>query len=50
MDLAQAMADILFALPPNENRDGPMVCLLPPTTHLSSEKTCKKTSLLSTIY
>jgi regulator of ribosome biosynthesis len=37
-ELAQAVADVLFALPPNEDRDGPIVRLLPPTTRLPREK------------
>ncbi|KAL6622360.1 hypothetical protein ACP70R_032239 [Stipagrostis hirtigluma subsp. patula] len=37
-ELAQAVADVLFALPPNEDRDGPIVHLPPPTTRLPREK------------
>ncbi|XP_066346800.1 ribosome biogenesis regulatory protein homolog isoform X2 [Miscanthus floridulus] len=37
-DLAQALADSLFALPPNEDRDGPIVHLPPPTVRLQREK------------
>ncbi|XP_062203281.1 ribosome biogenesis regulatory protein homolog [Phragmites australis] len=37
-ELAQAVADALFALPPNEDRDGPIVRLPPPTTRLPREK------------
>ncbi|TVU36033.1 hypothetical protein EJB05_17943 [Eragrostis curvula] len=37
-ELAQAVADVLFALPPNEARDGPLVRLPPPNTRLPREK------------
>ncbi|CAD6258991.1 unnamed protein product [Miscanthus lutarioriparius] len=37
-DLAQALADALFALPPNEDRDGPIVHLPLPTVRLPREK------------
>jgi regulator of ribosome biosynthesis len=37
-ELAQAVADVLFALPPNEDRDGPIVRLQPPTARLPREK------------
>ncbi|KAL6846889.1 hypothetical protein ACP4OV_022742 [Aristida adscensionis] len=37
-ELAQAVADALFALPPSEDRDGPLVRLPPPTTRLPREK------------
>ncbi|KAG0528200.1 hypothetical protein BDA96_06G298000 [Sorghum bicolor] len=37
-ELAQAVADALFALPPNEDRDGPIVHLPPPTVGLPREK------------
>ncbi|KAK3132633.1 hypothetical protein QOZ80_6AG0525420 [Eleusine coracana subsp. coracana] len=37
-ELAQAVADVLFALPPNEDRDGPIVRLPPPATRLPREK------------
>uniref|UniRef100_A0A0A9EWS3 Ribosome biogenesis regulatory protein n=1 Tax=Arundo donax TaxID=35708 RepID=A0A0A9EWS3_ARUDO len=37
-ELAQAVADALFALPPNEDRDGPIVRMPPPTTRLPREK------------
>ncbi|CAN6236721.1 unnamed protein product [Urochloa humidicola] len=37
-ELAQAVADALFALPPSEDRDGPIVHLPPPTTRLPREK------------
>ncbi|CAL5025887.1 unnamed protein product [Urochloa decumbens] len=37
-ELAQAVANALFALPPSEDRDGPIVHLPPPTTRLPREK------------
>jgi regulator of ribosome biosynthesis len=37
-ELAQAVADALFALPATEDRDGPMVRLPPPTTRFPREK------------
>ncbi|RCV14813.1 hypothetical protein SEVIR_3G009700v4 [Setaria viridis] len=37
-ELAQAVADALFALPPSEDRDGPIVHLPPPTIRLPREK------------
>jgi len=37
-ELAQALADALFALPPNEDRDGPIVHLSLPTVRLPREK------------
>ncbi|CAO1943526.1 unnamed protein product [Urochloa humidicola] len=37
-ELAQAVADALFALSPSEGRDGPIVHLPPPTTRLPREK------------
>ncbi|WVZ73857.1 hypothetical protein U9M48_022115 [Paspalum notatum var. saurae] len=37
-ELAQAVADVLFALPPNEDREGPIVRLPPPTVRLPREK------------
>ncbi|EES02354.1 hypothetical protein BDA96_03G046100 [Sorghum bicolor] len=37
-ELAQAVADALFALPPSEDRDGPIVHLPPPTVRLPREK------------
>ncbi|AQK90609.1 Ribosome biogenesis regulatory protein-like protein [Zea mays] len=37
-ELAQAVADVLFALPPNEDRDGPIIHLPPPTFRLPREK------------
>ncbi|XP_062186155.1 ribosome biogenesis regulatory protein homolog [Phragmites australis] len=37
-ELAQAVADVLFALPPSEDRDGPIVRVPPPTTRLPREK------------
>ncbi|GJM99582.1 hypothetical protein PR202_ga16700 [Eleusine coracana subsp. coracana] len=40
-ELAQAVADVLFALPPNEDRDGPIVRLPPPATRLPREKHCQ---------
>jgi regulator of ribosome biosynthesis len=44
-ELAQAVADALFALPPSEDRDGPIVHLPPPTVRLPREKHVR-TSLL----
>jgi hypothetical protein len=46
-ELAQAVADVLFALPPNEDRDGPIVRLQPPTTRLPREKHVRRV-LIST--
>jgi len=37
-ELAQAVANSLFALPPSEDRDGPIVHLPPPTIRLPREK------------
>jgi hypothetical protein len=37
-ELAQAVADALFALPPTEDRDGPIVHLPPHTVRLPREK------------
>ncbi|CAO2167530.1 unnamed protein product [Urochloa humidicola] len=37
-ELAQAVANALFALPPSEDRDGPIVHLPPPTIRLPREK------------
>nr|CAB3447906.1 unnamed protein product [Digitaria exilis] len=38
MELAQAVADALFALPPTEDREGPIVHLQAPTIRLPREK------------
>ncbi|KAG8044009.1 hypothetical protein GUJ93_ZPchr0458g22538 [Zizania palustris] len=37
-ELAQAVANALFALPATQDRDGPMVRLPPPTTRFPREK------------
>jgi regulator of ribosome biosynthesis len=47
MELAQAVADALFALPATEGRDGPVVCLPPPTNRLPREKHVSISSPLS---
>jgi regulator of ribosome biosynthesis len=46
-ELAQAVADALFALPPNEDRDGPIVHLPPPTVGLPREKHVRASLLIS---
>jgi regulator of ribosome biosynthesis len=44
-ELAQAVADALFALPASEDRDGPIVHLPPPTVRLPREKHVRTLSL-----